>query len=177
MNKIYNHISNDTKITLDPDQSIKASVLTADWLQVMWPCRSPVVGCSAPGSWWPHWCRWWGWWRGPDNDWCRTSGSSAERDRTRSNTAAAAPLNTNTAFIIIKGVVHFQNKHLHSHPRCSYLSFFSRKEIMFFEGKHFRISLHIMDFYGAPEFERPKYSLNAASKSSKRSQPRKKGLI
>ncbi len=35
----------------------------------------------------------------------------------------------------------------------------------------------IVDFNGAPEFELPKCSLNAASKGSKRSQPRKKGLI
>ncbi len=32
------------------------------------------------------------------------------------------------------------------------LSFFLQSEI----GKHLRISLHLMDFYGAPEFEFPK---------------------
>ncbi len=68
----------------------------------------------------------------------------------------------------LKAVVHFQNEHFSPpcHPRCSCLSFFSRKESTFFEEK----TLHIVDFNGL------KVQI-AASKCFIRSQTRNKSLI
>ncbi len=67
----------------------------------------------------------------------------------------------------IKGEVHFQNENCLIYsppcdPRCSCLSFFSRKQNEGFWGKHSRIFPHIVDFNGGQRVEGP----NCSSKGS-----------
>jgi len=82
-----------------------------------------------------------------------------------------------------KGLVLFRIKNfliIYSppcHPRYLCLSFFSRKEIKIFAGKHSRIFLHIVDFNGFQQVVGPNCCFSAASKGSTQSQPRNKGLI